>query len=195
MGAPGAPQVDAAIECDGPLPAPLREADLPLEGSREEEKTRAPRATRGQRAAFAQLDIDEILSRAVEPYGEVMAALEALPAGGVLIVKAPFRPGLLIELFLDRGHRVQVEVSAEAVWLLEVVVGGEAPYEDLRDLGEIAAAERIVAAREVLSSGESFLARVRGSARAMLRTLRAKGVDVQATERGEQEVLVRLMRL
>ena len=61
------------------------------------------------------LDVRPALARGDEPFGEIMAALRALPRGEVLLVLAPFEPAPLIRLLDRQGwlHHVAWESADE----------------------------------------------------------------------------------
>lgn len=65
---------------------------------------------------FKILDVRPLLARGAEPLAAIRGRLEALPAGGGLIVVAPFLPAPLIELLRSEGWSATVERRGDGAW-------------------------------------------------------------------------------
>jgi uncharacterized protein (DUF2249 family) len=64
------------------------------------------------------LDVREDIHAGREPLGRIMAAVEALPPDGVLVLRAPFEPVPLYRVLAGRGFAHLTERRAAGDWLV-----------------------------------------------------------------------------
>jgi uncharacterized protein (DUF2249 family) len=67
-------------------------------------------------AGGAELDLRSAFERGKEPLGEILDAVAAIPAGGVLTVTAPFHPVPLRRLLAGRGFASLPTALAGGAW-------------------------------------------------------------------------------
>jgi uncharacterized protein (DUF2249 family) len=69
-------------------------------------------------AKFVKLDVRPILGRGEEPFGEIRRKADALKAGEILTVIAPFLPSPLIERLGSEGFKSRCERAKGADWIV-----------------------------------------------------------------------------
>lgn len=83
-----------------------------------------------------ELDVRPLLAAGEEPFGAIMKAVRALPAGRPLTVIAPFEPAPLLRLLAKAGFLAWTETRADGVrtsfWKAGEVELGEAPMKLVR---------------------------------------------------------------
>lgn len=80
------------------------------------------------RPAPLELDVRPLLGRGEEPFGAIMAAVDALEPGQALRMLAPFRPAPLLGVMANRGFDCSATCRADGVWeVLFTPQGCEAP--------------------------------------------------------------------
>lgn len=67
-------------------------------------------------AHLVELDLRELLQQRGAPRSQILAAVEALPADGVLHLRTPFRPAPLILLLHQRGFHYHSASFSESDW-------------------------------------------------------------------------------
>jgi hypothetical protein len=77
-------------------------------------------------AAIARIDVRPILAGGGDPFREIVAAASEVPAGGSLLVIAPFNPLPLREILEASGFRSKVLRTAEGTWEVTFVRGAPA---------------------------------------------------------------------
>ncbi len=70
------------------------------------------------------VDARVLLEQDIEPLESILAALARLPAGGLLVIDAPFRPLPLEAVLTGRGCTVTVEHRGEGAWRVEAIAPG-----------------------------------------------------------------------
>lgn len=140
------------------------------------------------------LDVRPLLARGVDPLSAILAAIDALPSAGVLLVEAPFEPTPLLSLLARRGHAVVVESLAPDHWLVEVVKGGAPAIEDLRELDPPEPMERVLTASAQLAPGEVFLARMPRFPRLLVPRLNERGLAHAIAPRPDGAAILRVAR-
>lgn len=74
-----------------------------------------------------ELDVRPILSRGEEPFGAIMAAVEALQPGQPLRMLAPFRPAPLFNVMINRGFDCADRQRDDGVWEVTFTPQGAGP--------------------------------------------------------------------
>ncbi len=148
-------------------------------------------ATKRSRA-LALLDVRPIITGGQDPLRAILSAVEALPPSGMLVLDAPFRPAPLLALLSRRGHGVAATEVEAGHWIVEVVVGGAPPVEDLRDLEPPEPMERVLAASEALRPGGIYLARLPRIPRLLLPHLRERELRFEVLERADGAAVLRV---
>jgi hypothetical protein len=69
-----------------------------------------------EHAPVDTVDVREDLRSGREPFGKIMAAVDALPDGHVLRVRATFAPVPLIGLLSERGFVYHMEGESDTDW-------------------------------------------------------------------------------
>lgn len=67
-------------------------------------------------AVVTDLDVRDLLARGEEPLALILAAAEALEAGGVLHVRSPFQPTPLYQVMAERGFAWRNAAFADDDW-------------------------------------------------------------------------------
>jgi uncharacterized protein (DUF2249 family) len=67
---------------------------------------------------FKRFDVRPLLKRGEEPLSQILQRVQALEAGGGLILIAPFLPSPLIELLGSQGFRSKVERGEAGSWIV-----------------------------------------------------------------------------
>ncbi|HEU4700680.1 MAG TPA: DUF2249 domain-containing protein [Gemmatimonadales bacterium] len=106
-------------------------------------------------APEVELDVRDDLRRGAEPFTRITAALNVLPPGGVLRLRAPFRPVPLIRLVARRGFAHHATRVGDEDWVVRFFRTGRAtPIE--------AAAAPPAPAAEPVGQGDEVWLDVRG---------------------------------
>ena len=146
-----------------------------------------------QERGILLLDVRPILEGGEDPLGQILLALDGLPGMGVLLLRAPFRPGPLLALLGDKGYQLEVEEREGGVY--EVLVRGKEgpPLEDLRDLPAPEPMERVLGRCAEMPAGQTLAFRTPRVPRLLLQRLREKGLEthVQSLLDGSALLLVR----
>lgn len=145
-------------------------------------------------APLVALDVRPLIASGVDPLATILATLEGLPCGGVLVLDAPFRPAPLLSLLTRRGHTVIAEALDADRWRVEVVKAGEPAREDLRALEPPEPLERVLTACSGLSPGDVYLARVPRFPRMLVPHLRQRGLTFDVLEDVDGTVLLRVVK-
>jgi uncharacterized protein (DUF2249 family) len=163
------------------------------------------------------LDVRDDLRAGREPFGRIMAGVRALPAGGVLRLRAPFEPAPLYEVLGQRGLGHWTErIAADdwRVWFYPAAAAGAQPSAggdprqrqdadapaadvvvlDVRGLEPPEPMVRTLAALEALPAGATLLQRNVREPRFLLPQLRQMGFTYEVRERGPEHVEVLIRR-
>ncbi len=135
---------------------------------------RAEAASPGRRLGF--LDLAPILAAGTDPLDTVVRTLHAAPTGGLVVLRAPFRPAPLLALLPGLGHHVRVEPIAAEGWLVWVGVGGAVEVEDLRELEPPEPLERALRVGSALQAGGWWFAHLPRVPRMLLPHLDGRGL-------------------
>ncbi len=109
---------------------------------------------------FNVLDLRSIEDQLAPPPQTLIAALDRLADDGILKLTTTARPGAIIELLEQSGHRFNLRQWRERAWDIEVL-GVETPaIADLRELEAPEPMEKVLLACARLASGEGCLARL-----------------------------------
>jgi uncharacterized protein (DUF2249 family) len=78
---------------------------------------------------LAELDVREDIRQGRDPFARIIAATEALPVGGRLRLRAPFKPAPMIHLLTRRGYTCAAQEGRGGEWsvLIERRRGGGGP--------------------------------------------------------------------
>lgn len=136
-----------------------------------------------------ELDVRPIIARGQDPLETILAALELLARGSVLLVEAPFRPAPLLVLLDQRGHGVQADPLPDGGWIVEIVVG-KVPVADLRELETPEPLERVLEATSRIKSGEIYLARLPRFPRMLIPHLEERELSYELLDRGARGALL-----
>lgn len=134
-----------------------------------------------------------LIAAGVDPLATVLGTLATLPPGGVLLLRAPFRPVPLLTLLTRRGLRVIDEPAGEGQWLVAAVLG-DVDVHDLRDFEPPEPLERVLAAEAALTPGGVFLARVPRMPQLLLQRLFLRDTSYLVEALPDGSALVRLER-
>lgn len=109
-----------------------------------------------------ELDVRPLLARGEEPYRTIMAAVEDLADGEVLVLRSPFEPTPLHRVLGGMGFahdsRERAPDDWETVYRREPPAAGEGPVVlDVRGLEPPEPLERTLAALEELPAGRELL--------------------------------------
>lgn len=140
------------------------------------------------------LDVRPLLSEGRDPLDTILAALERLPATGILKLTAPFRPSPLLLLLSGRGYRASAREEAPAVWRVEAQPPDSPEILDLRELEAPEPLERILAATARLEAGDALIARVPRFPRLLLPHLEERGLAWEVHEEADGTALVHVRR-
>jgi AcrR family transcriptional regulator/uncharacterized protein (DUF2249 family) len=157
--------------------------------------TPAGDAADGSPARFIEaLDVRPLLSEGRDPLDTILAALERLPATGILKLTAPFRPSPLLSLLSGRGYRASAREEAPGVWRVEAQPPDSPEIVDLRELEAPEPLERILAATARLEAGDVLIARVPRFPRLLLPHLEERGLAWEVHEEADGTALVHVRR-
>lgn len=67
-------------------------------------------------AAVTEVDVREDLRQGREPFGKIMAAVQALPQGNVMLLRATFAPTPLLSVLAEQGFVHHLQSHAEDDW-------------------------------------------------------------------------------
>ncbi len=128
-------------------------------------------------AAVVRLDVRPILGSGRDPFAEIMAVACNVPAGGSLVLIAPFNPMPLSEVMATKGFTSQAAQTAAGVWEITFVrlaahptphpqpqsqVGfrseGADRHVDARGLDAAGAVEAVLAALGTLDASDRLIA-------------------------------------
>lgn len=128
-------------------------------------------------AAIARFDVRPILAGGRDPFREIMAVAAEVPAGGTLLVIAPFNPLPLREVLGSSGFRSEALQTAAGVWEVTFVRAapemasddllgphtrdwseGADKHVDARGLDAASAVEAVLSALGRLSASERLIA-------------------------------------
>lgn len=143
-------------------------------------------------ARLQLLDVRPILARGIDPLTAILAALQPLTAGSVLVITAPFRPRPLEALLASKGHGITVVQGQEGVWSTIVRPADPAPLLDLRDLEPPEPLQRILAMVRTLPAGGVLLALLPQAPRWLLPQLDQLGCSHSLTELADGSALLHI---
>lgn len=115
-----------------------------------------------EESKVADLDVREDLRRGAEPFSRIMQAQAAVPAGGVLRVRAIFEPVPLYHVLGKQGFTHWTERLADDDWRVWFLRGGETATEetivlDVRGLEPPEPMVKTLEALEQLPPGKALL--------------------------------------
>jgi AcrR family transcriptional regulator/uncharacterized protein (DUF2249 family) len=151
-------------------------------------------STAGPARFMEALDVRPLLREGRDPLDTILAALERLPATGVLKLTAPFRPSPLLSLLSGRGYRASAREEAPGVWRVEAQPPDSPEIVDLRELEAPEPLERILAATARLEAGDVLIARVPRFPRLLLPHLEERGLAWEVHEEADGTALVHVRR-
>jgi hypothetical protein len=67
-------------------------------------------------ASIVELDVRDLLAAGHEPLPQILAAVEQLPANGVLHLRSPFRPNPLLQRLAQLGFTAHASAFADDDW-------------------------------------------------------------------------------
>lgn len=143
-------------------------------------------------AGLHLLDVRPILAQGTDPLTAILAALQPLAAGSVLVVTAPFRPRPLEALLANKGHGVTVVEGQDGVFSAVVRVADRTPLLDLRDLDPPEPLERVIALVRGLSPGTTVLVQVPRAPRWLLPQLDQLSCVYAVAEIADGSALLRI---
>lgn len=129
-----------------------------------------------RRGEVRVLDVRPLLQQGIDPLDHVLETLPQLGPGGVLKIRAPFRPAPLIALLSSRGYHVGDERFDNRLFALEIWANGEPEPEDLRELEPPEPLERVLAACAELPAGGLYRARMPRHPRLLIPHLAQRGL-------------------
>ncbi|MFW6218153.1 MAG: DUF2249 domain-containing protein [Verrucomicrobiota bacterium] len=79
------------------------------------------------------LDVRPLLAQGIEPFGAIVEAKSQLSAGQPFVLRAPFEPLPLYNLFQNDGYQVDAKKHADDDWEIHFIPGsaGGAPEREL----------------------------------------------------------------
>lgn len=138
------------------------------------------------------LDVRPILAQGIDPLTAILAALQPLTVGSVLVITAPFRPRPLEALLASKGHGITVVDGSDGHWSTLVRVADPTPLWDLRDLEPPEPLERIVALVRTLPPAAVLLALVPRAPRWLLPQLELMGCQHALAELADGSALLHI---
>lgn len=146
-------------------------------------------------------DVRPLVARGEEPLPSILHAIRKLPAGGQLILLAPFEPVPLLDLLGQQGHQTDSSQQAEDLWEIKITSGG-ADDADARDvvlhhLPMESATSRILRECETLGRNQHLTVHLSSLPPALLHVLGQHGFesDAETTPRGGWTVRIWRMLL
>jgi AcrR family transcriptional regulator len=155
----------------------------------------APAAPAGAGPGLVRLDVRPLIAAGTDPLTVILAALAALPATGVLVLAAPFRPAPLLALLARRGHRASVHELARNHWQVEILGTGAPVIDELAELEPPEPLERVLAVPARLAAGDVYLARLPRFPRMLVPHLERAGAAFELLEGADGRTLLRLERV
>jgi len=149
---------------------------------------------RPRRGELRVLDVRPLLEQGIEPLDSVLEALGELGPGGVLKVRAPFRPAPLVALLSGRGYRVSEERVEDRLWTLEIIEATEPEPDDLRELEPPEPLERVLFACSELAPGGIYRARLPRNPRMLIPHLRERGLTWSVCEEPDGSAFLSVFR-
>jgi hypothetical protein len=140
------------------------------------------------------LDLRPLLEAGGDPWERVLAALERLPAEGVLTLVSADRPVPVLARLEERGYRVSARREAGGPWSLAVQPPGAPEIADLSDLPAPEPLEGVLEATARLAPGTAYLARTPRYPRLLLPRLHERGLVVEVREEPDGTALVHVRR-
>jgi hypothetical protein len=140
------------------------------------------------------LDLRPLSKAGGDSWEQVLAALERLPADGVLTLEAADPPTRLVARLEERDYRVSVREGAGNLWSGAVQPAGAPEIADFRDLVAPEPLERVLEATATLAPGVAFLARVPRYPRLLLPRLHERGLEFEVREERDGTALVHVRR-
>lgn len=102
-----------------------------MSSTREDNRVaRPPELNAVPEAAVVHLDVREDLRQGKEPFTRIMNALDAVPDGGVLTVRAIFEPEPLYRVMASKGLDHWTEQLGSEDWRVWFYPAGDEPYQD-----------------------------------------------------------------
>lgn len=140
------------------------------------------------------IDARALLSRGVEPLGEISNATERVGPSGVVVVTAPFLPEPLIALMEGRGHAVHCFPGRRGGAVVAIVVGGEPALVDLSTLEAPEPLQRMLRALGALRPTQVMLVRLPRYPTLLIPELERPGLGFEVFELEDETVLLRVWR-
>lgn len=145
-----------------------------------------------RRAAAVLLDVRPLLAQGTDPLAHILATVEGLLPGSLLVILAPFRPKPLEALLGSRGHAVSVVPGRDGTFNLVCVIGGAPALLDLRELEPPEPLERVLVLAERLAAGECLLAWLPRTPRWLLPQLAQRGFPHEVVELSDGSAMLRV---
>lgn len=143
-------------------------------------------------AGLRRLDVRPLIAGGTDPLTVILDAVATLPASGVLVLDAPFRPAPLLQLLGRRGHRVAAHEVARGHWQVEIAGSAAPVVDELADLEPPEPLERVLAALARLAPGAVYLARLPRFPRMLVPHLERAGARFELVDDADGRVLLRL---
>jgi len=139
---------------------------------------------------IAELDVRPTIAEGLDPQLLIFRQVSVLCPRSVLKIIAPFRPSPLVALLEQRGHSATVTESGPQHFQVEIVIGGGASIDDLRDLEPPGPLERVLEEGTRLAEGGVYLARLPRFPRLLLPHLEQRKLVVSVYEESDGTVLI-----
>ncbi len=165
---------------------------LRIEGGAARPPPTPPAAARAPR--LLSIDARALLSRGVEPLGEISNATERVGPSGVVVVTAPFLPEPLIALMEGRGHAVHCFPGKRGGAVVAIVVGGEPTLADLSALEAPEPLQHMLRALGALRPTQVMLVRLPRYPTLLIPELERPGLAFEILELEDETVLLWVWR-
>jgi TetR/AcrR family transcriptional regulator len=137
-----------------------------------------------------KLDVTPIIASGVDPLEKIMAALQAMPAYGVLQLTAPFQPVPLLGLLDSRGFSCCTQQISEQQWQIEIHGPLAPPVMELLHFEVPEPMVQVLTATADLAPGACVLARVPRVPSLLIPRLVERGLEVHYQEGAAVGVLL-----
>jgi len=145
------------------------------------------------------LDVRPLLAQGIEPFNAIVEAKQQLKPGQMLVLRAPFEPVPLYEIFRSEGYQVEAKQQAENDWEIRFIpeaISGQAEREiDLRFLEPPAPLQKALEGVQSLGRDERLTLHTRFRPVHLFEQIDEHTIDYDSEEVGPNHWVTTLWRI
>lgn len=147
-----------------------------------------------EKTALQKIDLRPFLAAGQEPREMVLNAVDTIPADGVLVLLAPFRPQPLLALLAKLEKRATDEEITPGVWRVCIQPPSSPTILDVRNLPAPEPMQKILETCALLEAGQACIARTPRYPHSLSTRLEERGLQFQIQEELDGSALIHIRK-